>query len=251
MNQALESRWMPLRSARWPADAELVRDLCDAEYLRCSFAHGDTMPPGRKRLLHAFGCVGAVEWVVEKPTGFRGLLGHGGWGIIRLSLAGHREYCPGLALKFPVDQPVGSANVLAMPSLEPQRPGGRFFREVFQTRLEPPTENPEITFYKSFDKAVGTQDALCLPLDQLVNCGQGGAPVGGPAPSALQFRAVDTRMSSPDTRDFRVVLEELEPGPLFDVETEDGDEVGQLVLRSALVSSQWGDEELYFRHAYH
>lgn len=260
MSEALNTRAATARGGAWASDLELARHLLDVSWLRETIDHeSDRLPASRRqrKLLHAMGCVGKVRWtVLESP--YHGLLGSDAVGLVRFSLANRRSFAPGLALKFPI--PHGpSLNVLALPSLAGVPILEGFFARPFKTWLKMPTENPDYAIQSTFQRVVPAQDALTLPLDALCQGAQDpGAEVGGPIPWGLVFRPHERLAVKGERREFRVALEALEEGPLFTVEAiakrmrlrVRGIPIATIALEGPLVSSLWGDTELFFQHHY-
>lgn len=85
----------------------------------------DSLPEGRKKLIHSVGVVGSVKFVAEADTPYTGLFKGADSALIRFSLAkdpsykkpeaknAYDNYTPGLGLKFLADG-VPSANLVAM-----------------------------------------------------------------------------------------------------------------------------------------
>lgn len=260
MAEALNSRAATARGGAWASDLELARYLLDVPWLRETIDHeSDRLPASRRqrKLLHAMGCVGKVRWTALESA-YLGLLGSDAVGIVRFSLANRRSFAPGLALKFPVpDEP--SLNMLALPSLSGVPILEGFFARPFKTWLKMPTENPDYAIQSTFQRVVPGQDALRLPQDALCERAQDpSAARGGPVPWGLVFRPHERLAAKGERREFRVALEALEEGPLFTVEAiarrtrlrVRGVPVATIDLEGPLVSSLWGDTELFFQHHY-
>lgn len=214
----------------------------------------DEMPEGKKKLVHAYGSVGVVQFKALRKAPYTGIF-EGAHGLARLSLAAPPEkigFTPGMALKFFVKgQP--SVNVQVMETLNGQAEDQNFFAHAFTNTLPEPDGvilNTVVAFLGLFG------DPLHRSVEEWAHYEDGGDKEDYPvAPDTLIFvPTADVQMSSKDKTDFRIKLARIpEDTVLYNVFASDprgADPVliGRLVLRSRFVASQYGDERLFFRH---
>jgi len=193
-------------------------------------------------------------------AGYTGLF-EGAQGVMRLSLAGNEEslssYTPGIALKFLVDgQP--SRNILVMNRLEGQGEDRNFFSLPFSNVIPAPEATNfkllEIAFKRVLDPANE------LPLGHLASVTKYGKEVQNPqapwqiilvpTPEAQRVGALSPK------DDHRFQLSRLKPGTvLYTVQARrlrggEPERIGSLRLTTPLVPSKFGDERLFFQHAW-
>ena len=228
----------------------------------------DLMEPGRPKVIHARGAVAQVALVPAAESPYTGLLGpatgdgsHETLGLIRLTLvarvSGDAAYTPAMALKFPIDGSP-SADVLAMNHTVGQ---GRDFNIFTNSMTNDLTEThdelrtPQRVMSALFRRI--SRQPRRMVSDHLAAQHSDGSSVDTPhAPDRLIFRATDAAkrvFTDQAGVDFRLVLEDLEPGiTLYEIDGVSGSDVvpiGSLRLDSSFVASSGGDR-LFFRHVH-
>ncbi|MEM8594816.1 MAG: hypothetical protein AAGF06_08415 [Pseudomonadota bacterium] len=209
----------------------------------------------RKRAIHAYGSVAKVRFVADPKQPFSGLYEGVSCGLVRLSLAGKPSadgMTPGLGMKWLIDgQP--SANFVAMNSLEEQR-GFNFFEQPFFTRIDVPDDNAFLTLGLNLFELV-TKDATMVDVAYLGDVNAQGARVSDPsAPWTLTLEPNSTLNFSQSAHEFRGDLHAIKSGTvLYAVYGQRRNQIervyiGDVVLKSEFVSSQYGDDDLFFRH---
>jgi len=213
-----------------------------------SFDHdSDEMPEGRPKIFHPMGSVAQFELVGDSNSGYDGALG-GSVGLVRFSLGADPKtfggYLPGMALKFMVDgQP--SENVHLLNSIEGQGDDRNLFARPLSNHLPEP-ESMSFRFILKNLKALLGLDPLHVNVDHLSHSKKPVRVVFYPAPG------VATDSNSPN--DFREDLAKLPAGvTLYEVyasESMEGElvHVGKMVLKTQFVASEYGDQQLFFRH---
>jgi hypothetical protein len=238
--------------------------LLDPVFLRTTMTHeSDVMPAGRQKLIHTYGTVAQIRLVVDTDHPYTGLLKSGAIGLARASLALKTpgwSFTPGLAVKLFVDG-AASQNFFVMDSLDGQGSDFNYFSKRFATVVQPP-ENPTLKLVAgAFDEAVASINmngsSMALPLEHLSTIDAKGKLVKAPRfPARLVFVPVFKGFASDDVTDFRDQFTRIAPSTrLYDVfasETLAGDKdlvrIGHVITESAFVASQFGDEQLFFKH---
>ncbi len=264
-------------SSFWRSAAKLIR----AEGWQIVFWEGDELQ-GRggprmshDKTIHQFGVVAPFEFVPEN-SGYDGVFGRAGVGIIRLGLALNDSnlIVPGLAIKFPVSG-TRSVNVVALPSAQGQGDDHNFFASSMLTEvaeIPPPSsgssfkERMFLFGLRKLEQRVSSEvsqgSLRRLPLQRVFSITQDGAPVDSPVPRLLEFRPSQSARRRYLDAGGRVLrrLASLEVGKtLFDVHAVDRNQhgevvrvvlLGRVVLGGELVESPYGDRELHFHHDY-
>ena len=234
---------------------------------------GDAMKPGyfwghRTKYIHSVGATGKVRFVpnVSHANQFTGVLKGADYGLIRLSSATQPSSSsplgPGMGLKFLRDG-VDSANLVSMFSVDGQPGDWDFFSHDFTTTIAH-TEDVKLRLLsKKFSTA--TDHIQTVGLSDFGGVDQSGQREGqNKFPFRLRFEPtseVKGRFSKTLAgNDHMVYVDQLKSLPantsLYNVYAYDGPPqttgkeslIGKLQLDGKLISSKWGDENLFFRH---
>jgi len=223
---------------------------------------GDEYSPPRQKYLHSVGSVGKVEFVPANSSGYSGIFQGAEYGIIRISLAGQRSSTmnntsPGMALKFLRDG-VESASLVAMYHVLGQE-SWNVFANDWSNHIASVTAaqgGPLLNLFAS-----GTPNIQQVGLSDFAQIGEDGRkvdPCDVIFPYKLVFRPTGSIMF-PDAYHGEISADLAgiaEDSVLWEVYAWDAPEqlngteefIGEIVLRSKLVTSLWGDENLFFRH---
>lgn len=241
---------------------------------------GDTMPPGRRKRIHAYGAEARLRLQALGGHPYSGLFADGSDCLIgRFSLADRptaSTSIPALAIKIYVDGAHPSVNLHLMHSVDGQT-GHDFFANDLSNVLPPATSYATRLLERSFRSAaetLGVRDSNPgrLTLDHVAAIhGDGTSVAVATAPYRIVLHPTEAARSlMPDASadsDFRRQLARLAPGTvLYDVYAYDaaqphddagksatatataGQHIGRLLLLSPVISSRYGDETLYFQH---
>lgn len=225
---------------------------------------GDELPlsgTGSTRLkyIHTVGAVGKVKWVDLGGHDYTGIFQGATEGIVRLSLAKEPSTsalntAPGMGLKFLRDG-MDSANLVAMYAVNGQE-SWNFFENDFVNHI------PEISgilavlaskFYTA------TNNIRQVGVNEWSIFGQDGVKVENPVfPYRLRFHPTgEIEFSDTYVQPFTDDLKTIPAGStLYEIFAQDQPEelggteqhIGNLVLTDQLITSTWGDGNLYFRH---
>jgi hypothetical protein len=229
----------------------------------------DEAPEGRRKIFHPFGVAGEAEFVadytdmpsdrsISRSAPYTGLLANGGKAlplILRMAPGGGPNMIPGASVKFLIDgQP--SRNFVAIHDFGglPKNDWNYFYQDIGHIY-------PDVPFIvKAYFETV-TPDPSHLPITHLGEMSADGTAVPHAAqstPYEIVLRpnpAVKSRFPNSDQHDFRFDLTQIEPNtPVYDVmarATKDDttfEKLGTIRTKSALVASQGGDRQLYFKH---
>ena len=230
----------------------------------------DEAPEGRRKIFHPFGVAGEAELVadytdvptdhsVHRSGPYTGLLANGGHAlplILRMAPGGGPNMIPGASVKFLIDgQP--SRNFVAIHDFGglPKNDWNYFYQDIGHIY-------PDVPFIvKAYFETV-TPDPSHLPithLGQMTADGKAVPHASQSTPYEVVLRpnaAVKSRFPNTDQHDFRFDLSQIEPGtPVYDVmarATKNDttfEKLGTIRTKSALVASEGGDKQLYFKHA--
>ncbi|OQV12663.1 hypothetical protein BV898_13072 [Hypsibius exemplaris] len=274
--------WYQISSSRYsldqlpiepPSQANLS-NLFVPKYLQKSFTwQGDQMPEGRTRILHPYGSVCKVALEIHYPESstFTGIFRTGGVGLFRMSVGQitNDSFPVGVALKIFVDGQ-RSQNFVLVNTVEGQGLNRNFFAKTMRNIFPPAGPygrelNPaEKAFQTSIFSLPGGEaldhpvDFNDIPLYEQASVQSDGMDVSEVvAPYVVSFRpnpalAYDER----DQTDFRKRLAGIPSGTVLytvvgkrTLDDEDSVMIGQLVSRSEVVTSRYGDEVLFFNHA--
>eukprot|EP01001_Neometanema_parovale_P006148 NODE_2526_length_1398_cov_59.847843_g2402_i0.p1 GENE.NODE_2526_length_1398_cov_59.847843_g2402_i0~~NODE_2526_length_1398_cov_59.847843_g2402_i0.p1 ORF type:complete len:418 (+),score=123.63 NODE_2526_length_1398_cov_59.847843_g2402_i0:51-1256(+) len=222
----------------------------------------DYMPAGRKKYIHCVGSVAQFKFVANSSSPYTGIF-KGGEGLIRMSAAAapsSSTLIPGFAIKF-FRTGRESANFFAMPSLNGQS-DFNFFAKPFTNN--PPV--PDGIFLKiaseKFTQAsmcpvrVGTSDAAewdsrgrkeakpNFPWE--IRFVPSGAVRFPSAPYDLKAMGEHFRSIPVGTTLFNVMAYDMPS----DKKSNNGRMIGSVISTSQAVTSNYGDNHLFFRHVW-
>lgn len=246
--------------------------LLSAEWLLPTFNHvSDEIPlePNgelRKKLIHTYGSVAKVSLNITEDHPYTGIFASGALGLMRASLATQftggwlSTYTPGMALKFLIDRKP-SVNLHVMNSLEGQGHNTNFFAKPFSSDLEEPTSFTLKILGRAFTKAVKMlrpdAEPTHLDLDHMATFDRYGFKDNQVvSPYIITFMPANgVWLPQNSTADLRNLLGRLNPGrTLYKVLVSGEDNpttfklIGELVLESDFVASEYGDKVLFFQH---
>jgi len=227
-----------LQSSRWFNFIQMaqlfVEPMCPV--FRTS---GDQLEKGRDKFIHTVGSVGKVEWRTRGEHPYTGVF---------------KAMIPAMGLKFLRDS-TDSANLLAMESVQGQE-SWNFFKYNFSNHV-PYTGLAFLPVAIKFSK--GSKNIRQVGLSDWARFEENGTESVNPIfPYRLRFQPAD-HLQLPDAyvRPFTDNLQAIVRGSqLFTIYALDQppelggseQEIGELVLVSDIVTSNWADKSLYFRH---
>ena len=248
--------------------------LSNTDFVRQTVTHNsDEMPiyqvpllgyVHRPKLIHAKGSVAQVEWR-PTPNLYSGVFQDGGVGLIRLSLAMPPKvfgfiptgFLPGAGLKILKDGSE-SVNIMIMNGLDAQDENCNFFQRDFKSLLDVPKNAGIRMLLSAFQKIAQevqgpAATGLWLPLNHFAANDSG--VVNAPHFISLVASPIAKKTPNSCDTDFRNQFDALNPGDtLFTVKAHASENdkvgvvVGELVLKSKFVASEFGDEVLFFQH---
>ena len=232
---------------------ELLRGLFN---LKPSFDYAsDEIPAGRIKIIHANGVAGKISFIPTTDHPFTGLYKTGAIGMARLSLAtppSDTDYVPGIAIKFLIPNHP-SLNLHAIYLLEGQNGNWNFFANNFSNQIPHPTSWTLKAIEKIFEWT--RSPANDLPLSHVASWTNDGKYVGNIVyPERIYLKPADRvkKLIPEDSReDFRKSLSKVSTGPLYEVYGEYKNSeyhIGTIMLKSALLASNYGDKVLFFQH---
>lgn len=244
-------------------DALSMLKLFSTTYLAKSFTlASDEFETKKTKLIHTYGAVAKVNFRITRETKYTGLFKSGAPGIIRFSLAQlGGSYTPGLALKLLVDGEK-SQNIFAMHSLEGQGNNYNFFANDFESKIAEPVSNNLKLLGQRFKLAIielGSShgDPTLQSATDLAEVTTKGEVVNKPlSPYSLIFEANTKAQMSSEMGDLRLRLQQAPYLPglvLYKVfvrafENAPKEELGEVILESVFVASEYGDTQLFFQH---
>merc|ERR1712112_655544 len=225
---------------------------------------GDEMPKAwtgnyRQKYIHSLRNVATVELISTGDHPYTGIFEGARYGVARLSMAAEPSAdvlmtTPGMGLKFLRDG-IDSANLVAMYSVDGQE-SWNFFRNDFSNHI-PGLSIPLQPLAAKF--ATATRNVRQVGISDWGRFDENGLETKNPNfPYRLRFQPTG-KFKFPD-KYVRPVTEDLATIPagsvLYQVYALDAPEelggkekrIADLVLKSRLVTSKWGDEHLFFRH---
>jgi len=251
-------------SASWPSALSLggifLESMCPTFRQEGDQMASEWFFSTRTKYIHSVGNVAKVKFVSSGDHPYTGVFRGAKYGIARLSLAKEPSQdelntAPGIALKFLRDG-VDSANVVAMFGVAGQD-SWNFFANDFSNHIPPATGASLLALSKKF--ATATPYIQQVGLSDWGEVGQDGQPetdVKFPYKLRLQPTGkimfndtyhglfTDDLASIPQGSVLYKVFAWDKPSELGGTEQL----IGKLKTTSPLVTSLWGDENLFFRH---
>jgi hypothetical protein len=227
--------------------------------------HADFMPNGRTKYIHSVGVVGKVKFIPDSNTPYTGIFGSGSqYGLIRMSSAAtptSTTLTPGFGIKF-FRTGRESANFMSMPSLDGQS-DFNFFKNEFTNNPGFPSGFALKLVAQKFWQA--SRCPLRVGLGDTATYSETGAQTRTPNfPWRIIFKPTGS-ITFPSAPYSLSKLNSLFAGvangtTLFEVFANDspsdminGDKrvrLGVLKLASEFVTSDYGDNKLFFKHHY-
>lgn len=238
------------------------------ESMSPTFSHqADSLPDGRKKLIHTVGVIAQGELVMDPSNGYTGVFEGVSNVLIRLSVAKAPDYSkttaagaqdnftPGMSLKFLRDN-LPSANLLAMFGVN-GFPSWNFFFKDFSNHI-PAAEGLALKAL-ACKFAQATKYVQTIGLKDLASWTEKGEDRTKDMsfPFKLVFKpgdAVKNMFSDDFEEKYTVQLKKIPAGTViydvYAVDAPDAQEVkiGALRTTSEFVTSHWGDETLFFQH---
>ncbi|EAR87007.1 peroxidase, putative (macronuclear) [Tetrahymena thermophila SB210] len=269
-NQKLNKLWQAItenkQSGTYPSPLEIASIFTESMSVTIDYK-SDSLPEGRKKLIHSVGVVGQVKFVAEPDTPYTGLFKGADSALVRFSLAkppnyskpeakyAFDNYTPGLGLKFLADG-VPSANLVAMWGVNGVD-SFNFFDKDMNTHI-PNAEGLQLKLVaKKFSTA--TPIVQNVGLRSFADRNQDGSQVSEPKfPFKLTFRApsdIKNRFTDNFTREYSQIFAEIQPGTtvlevlaMDDPATGCLKKIGSLITTSEFTTSKFGDKNLFFQH---
>mmetsp|Transcript_4630 Transcript_4630/g.6107 ORF Transcript_4630/g.6107 Transcript_4630/m.6107 type:complete len:344 (+) Transcript_4630:29-1060(+) len=214
----------------------------------------------RNKTIHSVGNVGQIEWVDQGGHSYTGIFKGSDSGYVRMSSAKpvdtkKHSMTPGMGVKFLRDG-VDSANFVAMFSVDGQD-SLNFFENDWNNHIPDPHDATLIPLELRFKTA--TDYIQTVGLSDMAMYTQDGTEESPVFPWSLRFEPSGD-WEFPATTYDPSFMQSLQPTPagslLFNVYATDqptelgGSEqlIAQMKTKSTMVTSNWGDEHMFFRH---
>jgi hypothetical protein len=234
----------------------------------------DFAPDGWKKYLHRRGALAKVK-IVSKDHRYTGIFQGADCALLRLSLTykvgGGKPVAPGLALKVLRDG-VPSANISALVSLDGQGSEFNFFHNPMSNIVPMSSGFGQKLVHKLFKKVSRYPEEL-VSLDMAQINARGEKVKGAVAPRQIFFvpgSAVKFQSEEHDVREDFITIPEgtvvyqiyalsekhkdFDYGEYSDEKAreflKDSTHIGDIVSTSEFVSSQFGDDGIFFRHQF-
>lgn len=234
--------------------------------------HSDVSPKGWKKYLHRRGALAKVK-IVARSKKYSGIFQGAECALLRLSLTykvkGARPFAPGLALKVLRDG-VPSANISALVSLDGQDKDYNFFKNPMSNIVPTGNSLGQKLVHKIFRKVTKYPEELLASDMALVNAlGEKSQPVVSPRQIFfVPGPGLNVSSEPHDVReDFVRIPKETLIYKIYAVSEKhkdfqyseytdakvseflkDSEHVADIVTTSEFVTSQFGDEGIFFRH---
>lgn len=246
----------------YPGTATLAKKLL-TESVKVSFeAQSDVFPEPRVKIIHSVGVVAPIAFKAKNGTKYDGLFKGAPYGFIRLSSAKQPDvavgYNPGLGLKLLQDGKP-SINLLAMPTLDPQKCGSNFFAAPFTTHIG--TRGPDFSLklltHKFWQAShcplmvglkdfAGTEEGAKFPFEISMS-----TPYQGTMDASQDFNWPCANLTEALNMFKKLPKDEV----LFKVSAKENPEsnfehIGDVVMTGKFTTSKFGDESLFFKHQY-
>jgi len=251
---------MDTSSGPWPGihlGEIFFEDMCITLY-----QDGDEMPIAwtgnpRKKYIHSVGSHGKVEFVSSGDHSYTGIFEGASQGIIRISLAQEPDTnklatAPGMGLKFLRDG-IESGSMVAMYSVEGQE-SWNLLKNDWTNHVG---AGGGVLFVLGEKFGTATPYIQYVSLSDMARYREDGSDVGTPVfPFMLKFKPNPELQNFPDeyhgpfTDDLAGIPVDTMLFSVYALDAPEGTEtmIGELVLRSEMTTSNWGDTRLFFRH---
>jgi hypothetical protein len=213
----------------------------------------DFVPRKWKKPIHRRSVVAKVKFVPATDSPLTGIYSQESIGLLRASLTyrpDKRGVAPGLALKMFVDGQM-SRDVSFLNSLESQGQNYNFFAKPF-SNFVPPAKSSGAKFISWIFRRAAKRTNY-ISADHLAEINPNGTKVDvneliAPGKLVLKATSDDTNLPVLPKRDVRKDLMKIPAGTtLFEVYASNKI-IGTIVLESNFIASQFGDDQLFFRH---
>ena len=232
----------------------------------------DFAPAGWKKYLHARGSIAKIK-IVPKESPYTGIFKGADCGLLRLSLtykpSDKRPVAPGLALKILRDG-AASANISALVSLYGQEADYNFFKFPMSNIVPPGHDLGQILVHKIFSKASMYPEELLV--EDMASLNSHGEKVDQVVSPRQLFFVPDPNLKfSSDAHDVRKDFSQIPAGTViyqiraaaeknknldYGTYTQEmsaafiaeSQHVADIVTTSEFVSSDFGDDGIFFRH---
>ena len=239
---------------------QLIQRLASRAFLRKAFVQDDDVRPPRTKAFHTHGTVAKIRFVADGKHPFTGIFATGGVGFVRASLAvGMPNYSPAASLKFLLDGPHPSENMMLHQSLDTQASRDFFERAPTNQTLAPTTfpNTLMLPLMRLWLSPISSPIEMQL-LDHLAAVTNSGAVVNRACSPELVYLygADEVRNDPASNEDFRSLLAKIPSGSLLyrmygkASRTAQQIYIGSVTLESGFVASEFGDCILAFRHAW-
>lgn len=233
----------------------------------------DISPKGWIKYIHAVGSVAQVEWQSVGNHNFPGLFNGADCALLRLSLTydpSKRGVAPGAALKV-FRQGIPSANLSFLSSLEPQGQNYNFFKNTM-SNVVPEWKNIGAIMVSKVFKTISNYPEK-ISLRNFFEFDKNGVKhvLSSDLPKQIFLVPNENLKFSTFPKDVRHDFEALEIGQIVyeihipharfkdfnyakyddqikDQMEKDSIHVGNLILKSKFISSEFGDSKLFFKH---
>jgi len=245
---------------KYPSFFTLARSMFFDDFSPTVDHMSDFIPYDHDKRIHSVGGVATMEFVSPYDHSYTGLFKGTPYAAVRLSSA--RPYShsagpiPGLGVKFFIDGKP-SVNFVAMNSLDGQD-SGNFFERDFSSHVGASDAFSKKLLAWSFEKA--SKPANMVGLSEIASYTNDGSEETNPN---FPFEIIlvpnkELRMKHSDMKktneELQRVLESIPIGTkIYEVygrasPTADREPIGEMVITSQMVYSEFGDRDLFFRH---
>ncbi|MBP9682317.1 MAG: hypothetical protein KBD76_13000 [Bacteriovorax sp.] len=237
--------------------------LLSPSYLTLSFTdENDELKHSKTKLIHTYGSVAKATLRITDKSKYTGILQSGASAIIRMSLAKlSGDYTPGMAMKLLVDGQI-SQHIFAMYSLDGQGNNNNFFANNFATKIAEPKSNVLKILATQFKKALiqlgsSHQDPTLQSVTDLAKVTSDGVQVAQPRwPFSLLFKPTAAAQMDKSKGQLRTKLaaDQYSKGVVLytvyavDAVGSEPELLGEVVLESKFIASEYGDRKLFYRH---
>ena len=250
--------WSEIKKTTYSTLPEL-RDFGFLQFLAMSrqeislkgYYQSDFAPTGWKKYIHGRGAVAQVKFIA-KPNSYTGIFTGADCALIRLSVtykpSGSKAVAPGLALKILRDK-VSSANISALVSIDGQEKDFNIFKNPMSNIVPEGSGVGAKLVQRVFKKVSAYPEEIVL--DHMAQIDVHGLTSEQAKAPRQVFFVPDEKISfSSDEHDFREDLLKIPNGTKLYSVFADKEHIGDLVTTSEFVTSEFGDDGLFFKHQF-